>query len=118
MGSDAEAEARAGDGREGGHLMPPSVLRLILPRSLPSGEAGLAKSKSPPAVESVASQTGDGNSGSNLSGPKEAAPLVLMATPRRCLSFGGHFLCLMLRYTAPSLSSARVHSAQKLLFRS
>ena len=106
MGSDAEAEARAGDGREGGHLMPPSVLRLILPRSLPSGEAGLAKSKSPPAVESVASQTGDGNSG------------LLMATPRRCLSFGGHFLCLMLRYTAPSLSSARVHSAQKLLFRS
>ena len=62
--------------------MPPSVLRLILPRSLPSGEAGLAKSKSrPPAVESVASQTGDGNSGSNLSGRKEAAPLVLMATP-------------------------------------
>ena len=118
MGSDAEAEARAGDGREGGHLMPPSVLRLILPRSLPSGEAGLAKSKSPPAVESVASQTGDGNSGSNLSGPKEAAPLVLMATPRRCFSFGGHFLCLMLRYTAPSLSSARVHSAQQLLFRS
>ena len=117
MGPDTEA--RAGGWRPGGgHLTPPSVLRFTLPRSLPCGEAGLAKSRSPPAVESVASQTGDGSSGSKRSGPKEAAPLVLMATPRRFFSLGGHFLCLMLRYTAPSLSSARVHSAQKLLFRS